>query len=137
MNPVDLTGSLKGSYRRYEVIGWHSSSWLKSNGVEWCEVWGMQQILMKFWASFKHFKIEQCCVGTNKLIAIIQLGWNTALFECLNCNGLLCVHPYCYSAAAEFSATVFLSIPKQPSCKKVCGPKKFIVKKIFEIQGGG
>jgi len=29
------------------------------------------------------------------------------------------------------------SNPKQPSCKKVCGPKKAIVKKRCEIQGGG
>ena len=32
---------------------------------------------------------------------------------------------------------IILSNPKQPSCKKVCGPQKGYGEKRCEIQGGG
>ena len=31
----------------------------------------------------------------------------------------------------------YISNPKQPSCKKVCGPQKGYGEKRYEIQGGG
>ena len=33
--------------------------------------------------------------------------------------------------------SILLSNPKQPSCKKVCGPQKGYGEKRCEIQGGG
>ena len=33
--------------------------------------------------------------------------------------------------------SILLSNPKQPSCKKVCGPQKGYGEKKCEIQGGG
>ena len=50
-----------------------------------------------------------------------------------NCIDILTIAKPCNS----FILLILLSNPKQPSCKKVCGPQKGYGEKRCEIQGGG